>query len=308
MVDRRTCRSTRVVAGLLELGDEVGDRLVLRVEVEQHADVAELERAVDEHDLLAQLGGGRDGEVDRERRAADAALRAEDGDDLAGLAGLASGRCRAAAAGRGRGDGDPAQLLALARVDLADRGGELVAAERLDQELARAGEHRAAQVVGLALDGHHDDRRGRDVARELLGRRDAVHVRHVDVHQDDVRRELRGELERLAARRRGPDDVDVALEAEQLREVIARLRDVVDDQDADLVGHLRVWLSLVLCDGWLVALGGDCRSDDDGRGTRWSIAPVALVDGDRRRPGRALPTGAVCSGRTVSTSSGGRTP
>ena len=75
-----------LVAGL-ELGDEVGDRLVLRVQVEQDADVAELERAVDEDDLLAELGGGRDGQVDRDRRPADAALRAEDGDDLAGLAG-----------------------------------------------------------------------------------------------------------------------------------------------------------------------------------------------------------------------------
>ena len=77
-----------LVAGL-ELGDEVGDRLVLRVQVEQDADVAELERAVDEDDLLAQLGGGRDGQVDRDGRPADAALGAEDRDDLAGLAAVA---------------------------------------------------------------------------------------------------------------------------------------------------------------------------------------------------------------------------
>ena len=73
----------------LELGDEVGDRLVLRVQVEQDADVAELERAVDEDDLLAELGRGGDGQVDREGRPADAALRAEDRDDPAGLAGRA---------------------------------------------------------------------------------------------------------------------------------------------------------------------------------------------------------------------------
>ena len=47
-----------------------------------------------------------------------------------------------------------------------------------------------------------------------------------------------GELERLGAGRRRADHVDVALEAEQLREVVAGLRDVVDDEDADLVGHL----------------------------------------------------------------------
>ena len=77
------------LAAGLELGDEVGDRLVLGVEVEQDADVAELERAVDEGDLLAELGGRGDGQVDGDRGPADAALGAEDGDDLAGLAGPA---------------------------------------------------------------------------------------------------------------------------------------------------------------------------------------------------------------------------
>ena len=40
-----------------------------------------------------------------------------------------------------RGRGHPAELLLLARVDLADGGGQLVAAERLDQELAGTCEH-----------------------------------------------------------------------------------------------------------------------------------------------------------------------
>ena len=108
-------------------------------------------------------------------------------------------------AGRGRHGGDrhPALLVALASADLADRGGQLVAAERLDQELARAGEHRAAQVVGLALDGHHHDCRAGDDRRELLGRGDAVHVRHVDVHQHDVRDESSGHLQCLATGRGG---------------------------------------------------------------------------------------------------------
>ena len=53
-------------------------------------------------------------------------------------------------------------------------------------------------------------------------------------------------LQRLGPGRGRADDVDVPLEAEQLREVVARLRDVVDDQDTDLVGHLRVWLSSLL--------------------------------------------------------------
>ena len=70
-----------------DLGDEVGDRLVLRIEVQQHADVTELEGAVDHDDLLAELGDRRDGHVDRDGGLADPALRAEDRDDHARLAG-----------------------------------------------------------------------------------------------------------------------------------------------------------------------------------------------------------------------------
>ncbi len=142
--------------------------------------------------------------------------------------------------GRGcdRHDRHPALLVALASADLADRGGQLVAAERLDQELAGPGQHRAAEVVRLALDRHHHDGGARDGRRELLGGGDAVHVRHVDVHQDDVRVQPGGHLQRLAAGRRGADHVDVALEAKQLRQVIAGLWDVIDDEDTDLVGHL----------------------------------------------------------------------
>ena len=164
VVDHERVDRLDLVAGLLELGHEVGDRLVLRVQVQQDADVAELEGAVDEDDLLAELGGGGDREVDRDRGPADAALGAEDGDDR--------GRARPTASdvvpGRRLPDAAAAATairLCLSRsrvVDLADRGGELVAAERLDEELARAGQHRAAEVVRLALDRHHDDRGRRD--------------------------------------------------------------------------------------------------------------------------------------------------
>ena len=71
---------------LLEFGDEVGDRLVLQIEIQEDPDIPELERAIDEDDLLAELGGRGDGHVDRQRRATDAALRAEHGDDLTGVA------------------------------------------------------------------------------------------------------------------------------------------------------------------------------------------------------------------------------
>ena len=54
-----------------------------------------------------------------------------------------------------------------------------------------------------------------------------------------------GHLEGLAPGRRRADHVDVALEAEELREVIAGLGDVVDDEDADLIGHL--WWEVLVC-------------------------------------------------------------
>ena len=242
MVDHQRVDRLDLVAGLFELRDEVGDRLVLRIEVQEDPDIAELERAIDEDDLLAELGGRGDGQVDRQRRAADAALGAEHGDDLAGVASRRRARAARAVTRLGGDHRHPRHLLALAGEDLADRRGQLVAAERLDQELARAGQHRAAEVVRLALDRHHDHGGGRDGSRQLLGRRDAVHVRHVDVHQDDVRLERHRELQGLDAGRGCTHHVDVTLEAEQLREVVARLRDVVDDQDTDLFGHLRVWL------------------------------------------------------------------
>ena len=228
---------------VLELRDDVRDRLVLGVEVEQDADVPELERPVHEAGPLAELGRRGDREVDGERRAPDAALGAEHRDDAAGLAVLAldlgSDRDGAGAAARptGRAGRDPGQLLLLAGVDLPDRRGELVRGERLDEELARPGQHRPAEVVGLALDGHHHDRGGRHLGGQAFRRRDAVHVRHVDVHQDDVRRELRRHLDGFAPGCRRSHDLDVRLEAQELREVIAGLRDVVDDQDADLVCH-----------------------------------------------------------------------
>src|SRR4029078_11892104 len=83
-----------------------------------------------------------------------------------------------AAARLGRDDRHARHLLAFPGEDLADRRSELVAAERLDEEFAGSGQHRATEVVGLALHGHHDHGGGGDGSRHLLCRRDAVHIRH----------------------------------------------------------------------------------------------------------------------------------
>ena len=72
------------------------------------------------------------------------------------------------------------------------------------------------------------------------------------------------------ARRRRADDLDVALEAEQLREVVAGLGDVVDDEDADLVGHLALLGPGSRWSGWSV-------SRRSGPGWPGAVAPVARL-------------------------------
>src|SRR6185437_8691637 len=101
--------------------------------------------AVHDRDALAELGRRSDREVDREGRPTDAALGAEDRDDEARLATVRTGGTRATA-GRDGHDLEAGRLVAFTGADLADRGCELVAAERFDEELASAGEHRAAEV------------------------------------------------------------------------------------------------------------------------------------------------------------------
>src|SRR5687768_3326916 len=101
---------------------EVGDRLVLGIEVEHHPDIAELEAAVDQRD--ANAGARRSsGDIDRQRRAPDTALGREDGDDPAGrrAAGIRHGWRRHGAVAVRADRTDAAELVALARVDLADR-------------------------------------------------------------------------------------------------------------------------------------------------------------------------------------------
>jgi hypothetical protein len=56
--------------------------------------------------------------------------------------------------------------------------------------------------------------------------------------------ELGGHLDGFASGRRGADHLDVCLETEQLRQVIAGLRDVINDEDTDLIGHLALVGSL----------------------------------------------------------------
>ena len=215
----------------------VGDRLVLGVEVEQDADVPELERAVDEAGALAELRSA----------AATARLTASvvrptpplgpnTAIDAAGLAGprrpslgwAPRRRVAPPEADRGRlvarsGTACPARGCRHGRMDEVARSD----GEGLDEELAGAGQHGPAEG-SRPRPGRTSSRRRRwapRAARRSVGG-DAVHVRHVDVHQDDVGRQRR-------RRRRGlrrpeaadPDDLDVRSRSRgrSCREVIAGL-------------------------------------------------------------------------------------
>src|SRR5215212_5314149 len=107
------------LAAALELARKIRDRLVARVEVEQDADVPELERGVDQPDLLAGLRGGH-GQVHGDRGPADAPLGAEDRDHIGRVA--AAVVVAPVAARRGDDRRVARLLVLLAAPDLPDRG------------------------------------------------------------------------------------------------------------------------------------------------------------------------------------------
>ena len=120
-------------------------------EVEEDAVVAELEVAVDERDPPAELAVERDRGVDRDRRRADAALGAVEGEDPAE-----------------RRPADERLVRREPGEQALDPGQQLGRVERLDQVVVGAGAEAADLLLDLPLGGEHDDR---DVAgRAFLGR------------------------------------------------------------------------------------------------------------------------------------------
>ena len=135
------------------------------------------------------------------------------------------------------GAGRPGEraLLLLELMHPADRCDQLVVAEGLDQVLARARLHRAAEVVALALDRHDDDWRGGQLLSEPLGELDPVHDRHVHVGEHDVGQQPVRFLEALLAVTGSTDDLDVLFEPEEFAQVVPGARDVVDDEEPDQI-------------------------------------------------------------------------
>ena len=68
------------------------------------------------------------------------------------------------------------------------RAGKQIAGTRgLDQISVRSGCQRAKKIVGVLIDGQHDDLKLRQPFRELPHTFDAIHTRKVDIHHRDLR-------------------------------------------------------------------------------------------------------------------------
>ena len=194
---------------------DVDDALAVEPEVEEHAVVAELQVAVDEADLAAELAVERDGGVDGDGRRPDAALGAVEREDPAERR-----ACQEHVARREAGQ----QAL--------DPGQQLRRVERLDQVVVGTGAEALDLLLDLALGGQHDDR---DVGRLALLRPDlgrdlvAVQLGQHHVEEDQVRPLGAPQPEAFGTIRRH-DDV-VALLLQGVLQQPLDIRVVIDDQD-----------------------------------------------------------------------------
>ena len=102
-----------------------------------------------------------------------------------------------------------------------------------------------------------------------LGRPQAVHVGHIDVHQHDIRLHHTGFFDRLGAGSGGIYHLDIALEHHQLGKVIARLGDIVYDHHPDLLLHAITPFFA----GWNAVY----RTNSSGKTTRYSSTRMRSV-------------------------------
>ena len=125
-------------------------------------------------------------------------------------------------------------------VDLAgDRGadgrGQVVGLGVLEEEPARAGLDGGRHPVLVDEAGQRDDLDLGMARLDLGGRRDPVHDRHQQVHDDDVRAQRLDRGQRLDAVLRLADHLEVVVEREEVAHAAADHRVVVGEQDPDPV-------------------------------------------------------------------------
>ena len=104
----------------------------------------------------------------------------------------------------------------------------------LEQVAAGAGEDRVEHVAVLVGDRQHEHPGQRRDARDLPGRLDAGHPRHVQVHHDDVGGELADHRAPRPPSAASPTTYDPLL-LEQVAQTCAKEVVVVDEQDAERV-------------------------------------------------------------------------
>src|ERR1035441_5254171 len=111
--------------------------------------------------------------------------------------------------------------------------GQLLTAGVLEQEAARAGLHRAVNVLIEVEGGQHQDPRPAAAPDEQRGCLDPVQLGHADVHQDYVGIQPSCLRQRLAAVPGLAGDAEVRLGLQQHPQALADEDLIIDDQDAD---------------------------------------------------------------------------
>ncbi len=125
----------------------------------------------------------------------------------------------------------------------ADRARDLLGLSVLEDVAGRTGLERGGDLLLLDERGHRHDLGLGSLGLDAADRRDAIHVRHQEIHQHDVGLEAAGHRDAFGAVGGLADHLDVRLEVEEHLESHPDDRVVVDDQDADRrgFGHVGSW-------------------------------------------------------------------
>ena len=122
----------------------------------------------------------------------------------------------------------------LAARDLLDRLEQRLVRRLLEHVAVRARLEPALEERPLAVGGEDEHPRVGDARDDLLGRLDAVHLRHAEVHDHDVGAAPLGERDRGLAVGRLADDADVRRAQQREAQAFAHDLVVVRDQNGDL--------------------------------------------------------------------------
>jgi 3-oxoacyl-[acyl-carrier-protein] synthase II len=167
-----------------------------------------------------------------------------------------------------------------------DGSAHAACAGRLRHVARRAG-GQAIERDARALLGQrrqHHDWQPRPLLAQLLQRREAIELRHLDVERDGVGRELRQQIERELAVACRAADLEVWIRIERIRDEAANDNGVIDDEHAEL-GHLLAslpWQSVEQRDLELGAIGGEPSLEHDFTAGHAHAEVLALGDAWQR--------------------------